>query len=115
VQKCPLDLWIYQELLTEIRPDLIIETGTFHGGSALFFASVCDLLSHGRVVTIDTTVVDGRPMHPRIRYLHGSSTAPAIIETVRSSIAADERVLVMLDSAHEAPNCCSNSKPMPRW
>jgi cephalosporin hydroxylase len=44
VLKCPLDLWIYQELLHEIRPDWIIETGTAFGGSASYFASLCDVL-----------------------------------------------------------------------
>ena len=52
-QKCPLDLWIYQEILTETMPDLIIECGTRLGGSALFLASVCQLLGRGRVVTVD--------------------------------------------------------------
>ena len=42
-QKCPLDLWIYQEILWEMKPDLIIECGTAHGGSALFLASICDI------------------------------------------------------------------------
>ena len=51
--KCPLDLWIYQEILCRTRPDLIVEPGTAAGGSALFLASICDLLDHGRVVTID--------------------------------------------------------------
>lgn len=51
--KCPLDLWIYQELLHELRPDWIIETGTNQGGSAHFLGSMCELLGHGRVVTID--------------------------------------------------------------
>jgi cephalosporin hydroxylase len=43
-QKCPLDLWIYQEIIFEIKPDAIIECGTYGGGSALFLASICDLL-----------------------------------------------------------------------
>src|SRR4051812_31456755 len=51
--KCPLDLWIYQELIVAGRPDVIVETGTRFGGSALFLASVCDQIGHGRVVSID--------------------------------------------------------------
>src|SRR5688500_3288846 len=74
VQKCPLDLWAYQEILVETRPDLIIECGTYLGGSARFLASVCDQVSHGRIVTIDLVERPGRPRHRRITYLHGSST-----------------------------------------
>jgi cephalosporin hydroxylase len=48
--KCPLDLWIYQEIVSHTRPDLVIETGTFKGGSALFFASLFDLAGGGDVV-----------------------------------------------------------------
>ena len=47
--KCPLDLWMYQELLVRIRPHLVIETGTRFGGSALYLASICDLLGAGRL------------------------------------------------------------------
>jgi cephalosporin hydroxylase len=47
-RKCPLDLWIYQEMISELRPDIIIETGTAGGGSALFMASICDLVAQGR-------------------------------------------------------------------
>src|SRR5262245_2673621 len=51
--KTPIDLWIYQEILTLTRPQTIIECGTGGGGSALFFASILDLLGGGQVLTID--------------------------------------------------------------
>lgn len=51
--KCPLDLWIYQEIIAEIQPDLIIETGTLFGGSALFMAHMLDIIGKGEVITID--------------------------------------------------------------
>src|SRR2546426_9935981 len=51
--KCPFDLLVYQEILFERRPDVIVETGTYRGGSAYFFASMCDLIGSGRVITID--------------------------------------------------------------
>ena len=51
--KCSLDLWIYQEILCDVRPDRIIESGTFRGGTALFLASVCDQIGQGAVLSID--------------------------------------------------------------
>lgn len=42
--KCPLDLWIYQEILFKTKPDIIIETGTNEGGTTLFLANICDIM-----------------------------------------------------------------------
>jgi cephalosporin hydroxylase len=106
VIKCPLDLWVYQELLFRLRPDVIVETGTHRGGSALFLASMCDLIGNGRIMTIDIReipprVQPSRPPHPRITYLKGSSVHPEIVSTVEDSIAPGETVLVLLDSGHK--------------
>ena len=98
--KCPFDLWIYQEILFQTRPDLIVETGTARGGSAYFLAGMCDLLGHGRILTIDVGVSDQRPEHPRVTYLTGSSTDPEILATVRDAVGPGERVMVILDSDH---------------
>jgi cephalosporin hydroxylase len=100
--KCPLDLWVYQEILHKQRPDVIIETGTANGGSGLYLATMCDVIGHGQVVTIDIEHRADLPQHERLRYLLGSSTAPEILDEVRSILAdADaERVLVILDSDH---------------
>jgi cephalosporin hydroxylase len=100
VRKCPLDLWIYQELIAEQRPDVIIETGTAHGGSALFFASLCDLLGRGRVITVDVGLIEGRPEHERITYVHGSSVADETVEEVKALAAGARRIMVVLDSDH---------------
>ena len=99
VQKVPSDLWVFQEIVFETRPELIVETGTMHGGSALFFAHVLDGLGDGRVVTIDTTHRDGRPQHPRIDYVTASSTEPRVVARVTSE-AAGKRTMVILDSDH---------------
>ncbi len=100
--KLPLDLWIYQELVHTLQPELIVETGTHAGGSALFLASMCDLVGTGRVLTIDIESRESRPEHPRITYLHGSSTSAEVIDRVRAEAAGAgaEAVLVVLDSDH---------------
>jgi len=98
-QKCPLDLWVYQELIHELQPDLIVETGTLHGGSAYYLASICDLAGHGRILTIDAVDYPNRPAHPRIEYLLASSVDPATLDYVRAA-AGDGSVIVFLDSDH---------------
>ena len=100
LRKNPLDLWIYQELLSELRPDLIVETGTLFGGSAYFMARMCDLLEQGSIVTIDVKERPGRPEHPRITYLTGSSTSPEIVGEVARRAREARCVLVVLDSDH---------------
>jgi cephalosporin hydroxylase len=99
--KNPLDLWVYQEIMAETRPALVVETGTYRGGSALFLASICHLLDVGEVVSIDVEPVrDDYPEHPRITYLGGrSSTDPNVVGEVRER-AAGRNVLVILDSDH---------------
>ncbi len=98
--KCPFDVWVYQELLFEQQPDLIVECGTLEGGSALFLSNMCDLIGKGRVLTIDISPPEGKPRHPRLTYLHGSSTAPEIVARVKREIKPGEKVLVILDSDH---------------
>lgn len=99
ILKCPLDLWVYQEILFETRPDVIIESGTRHGGGALYLASLCDLLGHGHVISIDIEDNADRPLHPRIRYLKGSSTSNDIIAAIEPLIRG-QSVMVTLDSDH---------------
>src|SRR5207253_2669584 len=95
-----LDLWIMQETIAEIKPALLIETGTNRGGSALFFAHLFDLMGHGQVVTIDVDKLHDIA-HPRITFLIGSSISPLIVERVRTLAAsAAGPVMVTLDSDH---------------
>ncbi len=98
--KCPLDMWTYQELITEIRPDWIIETGTHAGGSAYFLASMLDLLGKGKIVTIDIEEMPNRPEHARLTYLTGSSTSDEILEQVSAMVGENDRCIVILDSDH---------------
>jgi len=100
--KCPLDLWIYHELICRLRPDFIIETGTASGGSALFLASMCDLIDQGQVITIDVDAREGqrRPVHSRIQYVVGSSIDPAVLGKVRETLGGKQAGLIILDSDH---------------
>lgn len=101
VQKCPLDLWIYQEMIVALKPELIVETGTAQGGSALFLATMCDAIGHGEVLTVDIVDEAQQVSHPRLQKLIGSSVQPAIIETVAGRVEATSgHVLVILDSDH---------------
>jgi cephalosporin hydroxylase len=101
ILKSPLDCWVYQEIIHEQRPDLIIETGTDRGGSALFFASMCDLVGNGRVVSIDVRSA-ASVRHPRLTLLVGDSTSPAVLDSVRAARRAATRCMVILDSDHHA-------------
>jgi cephalosporin hydroxylase len=99
--KNPLDLWVYQEILTETRPEVVVETGTFRGGSAYYLASICELLGSGEVISIDIRPIsDGYPSHPRIAYLGGrSSTDPEVVAEIRQRVDK-RRTMVILDSDH---------------
>ncbi|MCL6591666.1 MAG: cephalosporin hydroxylase family protein [Firmicutes bacterium] len=100
VQKCPLDLWIYQEIIFESRPDVIIEAGTMNGGGTLYLATLCELVQKGRVISIDIAPQPGLPKHHRIGYLTGSSISGDIYHKVRGMIHPGEQVMVILDSGH---------------
>ena len=97
--KCPFDLWTYQEIIVDTRPDVIVESGTAFGGSALYLATVLDALGHGRILSIDTEKRGKPPRHPRIEYVSGSSVDPAILDRIRTETKGG-RTMVILDSDH---------------
>lgn len=83
MMKSPNDLWAYQDVIAQLRPKTIIETGSYAGGSALWFAMLMDMLQidGGRVFTIDYE--DHRQCsHPRITFLAGDSTNPALRDAI---------------------------------
>lgn len=99
--KCPLDLWVYQELLVRTRPDFVVETGTWCGGSAFYFAMLLEQLGHGRIITVDVAVKPNLPEHARINYITGSSVETTVVAQVRE-IVGSHRAMVVLDSDHKA-------------
>jgi hypothetical protein len=73
VNRAPTDLFAYQELVNRVKPDFVIETGGGNGGRALFLASICELVGHGHVVSVDPNGEVERPQHPRISYVTGKA------------------------------------------
>jgi cephalosporin hydroxylase/predicted O-methyltransferase YrrM len=96
VRKIPPDLFVYQELLHRVRPEWIIDIGSGDGGRAWFLATVCDLLGTGQIVSIDKQQVDGRPEHPRIRFLVGPADEDEIVDEVGSMLPSEPSALLVL-------------------
>ena len=104
----PQDIIAMQEIIWQVKPDLVIETGIAHGGSLIFYASMLELLGgDGRVLGIDIDIrehnrveIEKHPMFKRIEMIEGSSTDDGVESQVRE-IARDAKcVLVALDSLH---------------
>lgn len=108
--KCPMDMWSYQEILFDLRPELIIETGTYAGGSAFYFATICDWIKEGRILSIDIENRPGRPTHPRIEYWTGSSISEETLGRVKAAAQGKKTVLVVLDSDHHKDHVLAEMK-----
>ncbi len=106
--KCPMDMWVYQEILYDTKPSVIIETGTCYGGSALFLAHMLDLIcgdaDSSEVITIDPSPQGTEVPHPRITYVRGHSCHAHVIAEVKARIANGDRVMAILDSDHSMEN-----------
>jgi len=103
--KSPLDFWMYQEIIYEMRPDVIVEIGNNYGGSTLALAHLCDLLGKGRVIGLDIAherIAESVKQHPRITLIEGDACCN--YPRVAALIGADERVLVIEDSSHTYGN-----------
>lgn len=107
VIQLPEDMIRIQEVIYRIKPDVIIETGVAHGGSLVFYASLCKAMDHGRIVGIDIEIrphnrkaIEAHPLASYITLIEGSSIDPDIVAQVRTQIRTGERVLILLDSNH---------------
>jgi cephalosporin hydroxylase len=108
-QQCPFDLWIFQEIVAETTPQVIVELGVKHGGTALYFAHLLDLLypgdpEGGVVIGVDVHlggVAKATRRHERVRLIEGSSTDPDVVAQVHE-LCRGRRTMVMADSDHSA-------------
>lgn len=103
----PEDILMMHELIYKVKPYVIVETGTAHGGTAIFYASMLELLGKGRVISIDIEIrknnrlaIEAHPMSKRITLIEGSSTDEPVVARVREMIGLGDKVLVALDSNH---------------
>jgi cephalosporin hydroxylase len=98
VASAPTDLLAYQEIIDEVRPHWIIQTGDADGGMAWFLASVCEMLDHGEVLSISRHPSTKRPQHPRLRTLTAAPHEPEALEQVKEIVGDEPHALVILGS-----------------
>lgn len=107
VIQLPEDMIRMQEVIYQLQPDVIVETGVAHGGSLVFYASLMQAMDKGRVIGIDIEIrphnraaIEAHPLFHRIELVEGSSTDEKIVAGVKSMVKENEKVLVILDSNH---------------
>lgn len=107
VIQLPDDMIRLQEVIWDVKPDVLIETGVAHGGSLIFYASLFEAMGKGRVIGIDIEIrphnraaIEAHSMKKRIELVEGSSTAPEVLDQVKALVKPGETALVVLDSNH---------------
>jgi len=103
----PQDMIAMQEIIWQLKPDLIIETGIAHGGSLIYYASLLELIGKGEILGIDIDIrehnrleIEKHPMFKRIKMLQGSSIDEKLVDQVKEIAKDKQTVLVSLDSNH---------------
>ena len=113
----PEDLIRIQEVIYSVKPDVIVETGIAHGGSLVFYASVCKAMGSGRVIGIDIEIrphnrkaIESHELYPYLTLIEGSSIEEDVVENVKSQIKHGEKVIVFLDSNHSKQHVLAELK-----
>lgn len=107
VIQLPEDMIRIQEVIYQVKPDVIIETGVAHGGSLIYYASLCKAMEKGRIIGIDIEIrphnrkaIEAHELFPLLTLIEGSSTDSQIIAQVKALVKPGETALVILDSNH---------------
>lgn len=114
IWKNPLDAWIYQEILFEVKPDIVIEIGSRFGGSTRFFANLLDLMGKGEVISIDPHRDDFKLVHDRVIVLTGRSDDPDILREVDRRCRG-KAVFVIQDGDHSYRQVLADLETYSRW
>ena len=103
----PEDMIRIQEIVYQVRPEVLVEIGVAHGGSLIFYASLFKAMGHGRVIGVDIEIrphnrkaMEEHVLFPHITLIEGDSISKSVLERVRSQIKSGEKVLVVLDGNH---------------
>jgi cephalosporin hydroxylase len=107
IQKNPLDLWVYQEVVHALRPDVVVEVGVLAGGSTLWFAHTLDVVGGLGVVIgvdVDTSRARANAVHRRVMFVEGDATDLRVVAEVRDMVVGARVVMVVEDSSHTYAN-----------
>lgn len=103
----PQDMVALQELIWKIKPDFIIESGIARGGSLIFYASILELLNHGKIIGIDIDIrkhnrieIENHTLFKRIKLIEGSSIDDSVIHKIKKIIKDKKKIMILLDSHH---------------
>lgn len=103
----PEDMLRIQEVIYQVKPDVIIESGIAHGGSLIYYAAICKAMEKGRVIGVDIEIrphnrkaVESHQLFPLITLIEGDSVNPDVVKYIKSLVKSDERTMVVLDSCH---------------
>jgi cephalosporin hydroxylase len=107
VIQLPEDMIRIQEIVYTVQPDVIIETGVAHGGSLVFYATLCKAMDKGRVIGVDIEIrphnrvaIEAHPLFSYITLFEGSSVDAGVVSRVAAEVKEGDTVLVLLDSNH---------------
>lgn len=104
ILQIPEDMIRMQEVIFRLKPDVIVETGVAHGGSLIYYASLCRMIGHGKVIGIEKGLrcrdaIEASDFRNNIMLIEGSSTDPAIVDSIHL-LCRDRKALIILDSDH---------------
>jgi cephalosporin hydroxylase len=107
VIQMPEDIVLIQEIIADVKPDIILETGIAWGGSIVLYASILELLGKGKAIGIDVVLpqknidqIMNYSFSKRIHLIEGSSTDQSVLAQVQDLITPSDKVMVILDSNH---------------
>ncbi|MFC1845161.1 cephalosporin hydroxylase family protein [Thermodesulfobacteriota bacterium] len=110
----PDDMLRMQEVIYQVKPDVIIETGIAHGGSLIFYASLCKAMGNGRIIGVDIEIrphnrqaIEEHELYSYITLVEGNSIKPDIVNQVKALVNKDDRVFIILDSNHSKEHVLS--------
>jgi len=113
----PEDLVRIQEVICMVKPDVIIETGVAHGGSLMFYATLCKAMEKGRVIGVDIEIrlhnkraIESHQLFPLITLIEGNSVDASVVNQVKAQVRPGETALVLLDSCHEKEHVLAELK-----